>query len=35
VITHDHDLAGRLPRQVQVLDGQIVADTVEQGAEMS
>jgi putative ABC transport system ATP-binding protein len=27
VITHDHDLAGRLPRQVQVLDGQIVADT--------
>jgi putative ABC transport system ATP-binding protein len=27
VITHDHDLATRLPRQVQVLDGQIVADT--------
>jgi putative ABC transport system ATP-binding protein len=27
VITHDHDLAGRLPRQVQVLDGEIVADT--------
>jgi putative ABC transport system ATP-binding protein len=27
VITHDHDLAARLPRQVQVLDGQIVADT--------
>jgi putative ABC transport system ATP-binding protein len=27
VITHDHDLAGRLPRQVQVLDGRIVADT--------
>jgi putative ABC transport system ATP-binding protein len=24
VITHDHDLAGRLPRQVQVLDGRIV-----------
>jgi putative ABC transport system ATP-binding protein len=35
VITHDHDLAGRLPRQVQVLDGQIVADTAERGAEMS
>jgi putative ABC transport system ATP-binding protein len=32
VITHDHDLAARLPRQVQVLDGQIVADTTEQGA---
>ena len=28
VITHDHDLAARLPRQVQVLDGQIVADTL-------
>ena len=27
VITHDHGLAGRLPRQVQVLDGRIVADT--------
>jgi putative ABC transport system ATP-binding protein len=27
VITHDHDLAARLPRQVQMLDGQIVADT--------
>ena len=27
VITHDHGLAARLPRQVQVLDGQIVADT--------
>ena len=24
VITHDHDLAARLPRQVQVLDGRIV-----------
>jgi putative ABC transport system ATP-binding protein len=32
VITHDHDLAGRLPRRVQVLDGQIVADTTTQGA---
>ena len=27
VITHDHDLAARLPRQVQVLDGRIVTDT--------
>jgi putative ABC transport system ATP-binding protein len=35
VITHDHDLAARLPRQVQVLDGRIVADTTEQGAEGS
>jgi len=26
VITHDHDLAGKLPRQVQVLDGRIVRD---------
>ena len=34
VITHDHDLAARLPRQVQVLDGQIVADTTAQGAEI-
>jgi len=32
VITHDHDLAARLPRQVQVLDGQIVADTTTEGA---
>jgi putative ABC transport system ATP-binding protein len=27
VITHDHDLAARLPRQVQVLDGRIVGDS--------
>jgi putative ABC transport system ATP-binding protein len=26
VITHDRDLAGRLPRQVEMLDGRIVAD---------
>ena len=32
VITHDHDLAGRLPRQVQVLDGRIVNDTTATGA---
>ncbi len=33
VITHDHDLAGRLPRQVQVLDGRIVADTAARGSD--
>jgi putative ABC transport system ATP-binding protein len=27
VITHDRELASRLPRQVQMLDGQIVIDT--------
>jgi putative ABC transport system ATP-binding protein len=27
VITHDQTLAGRLPRQVQMLDGRIVADS--------
>jgi putative ABC transport system ATP-binding protein len=27
VITHDHDLAAQLSRQVQMIDGQIVADT--------
>jgi predicted ABC-type transport system involved in lysophospholipase L1 biosynthesis ATPase subunit len=27
VITHDTALAARLPRQVQMLDGQIVVDT--------
>ncbi len=32
VITHDTGLAARLPRQVQVLDGQIVADTSGLGA---
>ena len=32
VITHDNDLAARLPRQVQMLDGQIVADTYAEGA---
>jgi putative ABC transport system ATP-binding protein len=28
VITHDHDLAGRMPRRVDMLDGRIVADTL-------
>jgi len=27
VITHDRELAASLPRQVQMLDGRIVADT--------
>jgi putative ABC transport system ATP-binding protein len=27
IITHDRDLAARLPRQVEVLDGEIVSDT--------
>ena len=27
VITHDRDLAARLPRQVEMLDGRIVTDT--------
>jgi putative ABC transport system ATP-binding protein len=27
VITHDRDLASRLPRQVEMLDGRIVSDT--------
>jgi putative ABC transport system ATP-binding protein len=27
VITHDHAIATRLPRQIQMLDGRIVADT--------
>jgi len=29
VITHDHAIAGRLPRQIQMLDGRIVADTIQ------
>jgi putative ABC transport system ATP-binding protein len=32
VITHDRDIAAQLPRQVQVLDGKIVADSVGQVA---
>jgi putative ABC transport system ATP-binding protein len=31
VITHDRSLAARLPRQVQMLDGRIVADSVRVG----
>ncbi|HLW96654.1 MAG TPA: macrolide ABC transporter ATP-binding protein, partial [Solirubrobacteraceae bacterium] len=28
VITHDHQLAAQFPRQIEMLDGRIVADTV-------
>jgi putative ABC transport system ATP-binding protein len=28
LVTHDHAIADRLPRRVELLDGQIVADTV-------
>jgi putative ABC transport system ATP-binding protein len=31
VITHDRDLAARLPRQVEMLDGRIVSDTDQRG----
>jgi putative ABC transport system ATP-binding protein len=27
VITHDRDIAGRLPRQIEMLDGLVMADT--------
>ena len=33
VITHDRDLAARLPRRVEMLDGRIVADTTAGGFE--
>jgi putative ABC transport system ATP-binding protein len=29
VITHDHQLAARLPRQIEMLDGRIITDTAE------
>jgi putative ABC transport system ATP-binding protein len=32
VITHDRDLAARMPRHVEMLDGRIVADTASPGA---
>ena len=27
MITHDHELAARLPRQIEMLDGRIVTDS--------
>jgi putative ABC transport system ATP-binding protein len=27
VVTHDHAIAARLPRQIQMLDGRIITDT--------
>jgi putative ABC transport system ATP-binding protein len=33
VITHDHAVAARLPRQIQMLDGRITADTGPRGGE--
>jgi putative ABC transport system ATP-binding protein len=31
VVTHDHSIAARLPRQIQTLDGQIITDTTAPG----
>jgi ABC-type lipoprotein export system ATPase subunit len=28
VITHDRGIAGRLPRQIEMIDGLVVADTL-------
>jgi putative ABC transport system ATP-binding protein len=33
VITHNHEIAARLPRQVEMRDGRIVTDTVRAGRE--
>ena len=32
VITHNREIAGQLPRQVEIVDGRIVSDTTAQGA---
>ncbi|MFC0037753.1 ABC transporter ATP-binding protein [Actinomadura rayongensis] len=34
VITHDRDMAARLPRRIEVLDGRIVADTDANGRQL-
>ena len=33
VVTHDHTIAARLPRQIRMLDGRITADTASARAE--
>jgi putative ABC transport system ATP-binding protein len=32
VITHDRELAARLPRRIEILDGRVVADVTQQGS---
>jgi putative ABC transport system ATP-binding protein len=32
LITHDHGVAARLPRQIRILDGRLVSDTSEEAA---
>jgi putative ABC transport system ATP-binding protein len=34
VVTHDRDIAARLPRRVQLRDGRVVADTGQAGADL-
>jgi putative ABC transport system ATP-binding protein len=34
VVTHDRDIAARLPRRVQLRDGRVVADTCQAGADL-